>query len=65
MGENMKLFKYTYDISYGQGCGIVLAKTKEKAIEMIEEKPYHGIKDLEVEEVDIKISQIIDHSWSE
>jgi len=64
-GITMKLFKYTYDISYGQGCGIVLAKTREKAIEMIKQKPYCGIKDLEVEEVDIKVSQIIDHSWSE
>ncbi|MFA5247913.1 MAG: hypothetical protein WCX79_00570 [Candidatus Paceibacterota bacterium] len=64
-GVAMKLFKYAYDISYDQGCGVVLAKTKETAIEMIKQKPYYGVKDLEVEEVDIKVSQIIDHSWSE
>jgi len=61
----MKLFKYSYDIPYGQGCGVVIAKTKEEAIEMIKQKPYYGIKDLEIEEVDINVSQIIDHSWSE
>ena len=62
----MKLFRYAYNIPYGEGCGVVIAKTKEDAIKMIQLKPYDSaLDDLEVEEVNMKISQQIDHSWCE
>lgn len=61
----LKAFEYYYIISYGKGCGIVFAKTKEDAIAIINRDPYATIEDLEVNEVDISKPCIFDHSWSE
>jgi len=61
----LKMFSYTYDIPYGNGCGIVIAKTKEIAIEMIRVSPYSTLNDFEIEEIDVSTPQLIDHSWSE
>jgi hypothetical protein len=61
----LKVFEYNYDISYGEGCGIVFAKTKEDAIKMIHEHPYAGVRDLKVEELNVSKPLIIDHSWQE
>ncbi len=61
----LKAFEYDYYINYGHGCGIVFAKTKEDAIKMIKEKPYSGIKNFEIEEIDTSKPCVIDHSWSE
>jgi len=59
----LKAFEYNYRISYGHGCGIVFAKTKEDAIKMIKTMPH--ARELEVEEIDISKPIIIDHSWEE
>jgi hypothetical protein len=62
----MKIFEYSYGIRYGAGCGIVIAKTKELAIEMVMKNPYsEPVEDLELKEIDKSVSQVIDHSWCE
>jgi hypothetical protein len=63
--KTMRMFKYEYSISYGCGCGVVLAESKRKAKQMIRENPYATTEDLEIEEIDISKSQLVDHSWSE
>lgn len=60
----LKAFKYNYFINYGNGCGVVFAKTKGDAIKMIEMRRPHA-QDLEVEEIDISKPIVIDHSWEE
>ena len=61
----MKIFEYSYYIHYGNGCGIVIAKTKELALEMVMKNPYASPKDLELKEIDKSVSQVVDHSWCE
>ena len=62
----MKIFEYSYHINYGNGCGIVIAKTKELAIEMVMKNPYASpIENLELKEIDKSVSQVVDHSWCE
>jgi hypothetical protein len=62
----MKIFEYGYYILYGRGVGIVIAETKELAIEMVMKNPYSTpVEDFELKEIDTSISQVIDHSWCE
>lgn len=61
----LKALEYYYHIPYGSGRGIVFAKTREDAIKMINEKPYAGVRDLKVEELNVSKPLIIDHSWQE
>ena len=61
----LKLFNYEYDIPYGRGQGVILAKTKKEANELLHYAPYSPVINLELTEIDLSESQIIDHSWSE
>ena len=63
----MKVFTYSYFISYGSGAGVVVAESKEEAIRMIEENPFECFKedDLELEELDTSKPTIVDMSWVE
>jgi hypothetical protein len=61
----MKLYRYTYYLPYGDGCGVVLAESKNEAKKMILERPYAIVRDLEIKEIDMSKKQILDHSWSE
>jgi len=61
----MKVFTYEYDIRYGQGAGVVVAGTKEEAIEIINHELYCTVEDLKVTELDISKPTIVDMSWEE
>ena len=66
----MKVFEYTYYIPYEYGTGIVIADSKEEAVEMMlepySEKDYNKLfPQLEFTEIDVNRKEVIDHSWSE
>jgi len=61
----MKCFEYRYDIPYGNGCGIVFAKSELEACKMIKYRPYSELIELTITEIDMSKPQIIDHSWAE
>jgi len=68
----MKIFEFEYPLPYGQGCGIVVAKTKRDASRMVFEKtkcdgwdmPTRR-RDIILREVSTALPHIIDHTWSE
>ena len=71
----MRLFEYSYHISYGNGCGIVIAESLEEAIEMMKQDAV-SIKirkatfeetypDFEITEIDLSVKQIVDYSYEE
>ena len=63
----MKVFQYTYDITWGNGCGFVVAKNLESAITKLNdcESEMYPLINLIVEEIDLTKSEIYDFSWSE
>jgi hypothetical protein len=67
----MKVYRYEYYESWGDGQGIVIAESEEHAIELMR-APYSSeyskeklFPDLIFEEIDITKPQVIDHSWTE
>lgn len=61
----MKVFTYDYYIPYGSGHGVVIAESIEEAEKMIRAQPYHEIDDLQITEIDITKTQLVDMSWEE
>lgn len=67
----MPIYTYEYQIKYGKGQGIVVAKSRKKAVELVKESPYYinnssgGRLKLTVIKLSNGKPQIYDFSWSE
>lgn len=66
----MKCYQYNFCISYGQGQGIIFAKNEKVARDLLKsENPYglseQNINEVELSEIEMKKTQLIDFGWSE
>ena len=59
----MKCYQFNYHISYGAGQGIIFAKNLEKAQQLL--KSEQICEKVELTEINMRETQLIDFSWQE
>ena len=62
----MKVYTYKFPVAWGQGQGVVVASSKEKAIEEIKETDFHYQgQEIVLTVVDTRKKSITINSWAE